>query len=79
MQYPIDFSFKLWYHDNGNFADLTNVKNIGFYTQNERFDSQGNYHIEIYPYDKDVMTCQYIKKLNCPIEINQTGRIIFEG
>ncbi|MCQ2754825.1 MAG: 5'-nucleotidase C-terminal domain-containing protein [bacterium] len=31
--------------------------------------------LEIYPYDKDVMTCQYIKELNKPIVINQTGRI----
>lgn len=35
--------------------------------------------LEIYPYDKDVMTCQYIKELNRPIIINQTGRIIFEN
>ena len=33
--------------------------------------------LEIYPYDKDVMTCQYIKELNMPIVINQTGRIHF--
>lgn len=33
--------------------------------------------LEIYPYDKDVMTCQYIKALNKPVSINQTGRIIF--
>ena len=33
--------------------------------------------LEIYPYDKDVMTCQYIKKLNIPVTINQTGRIRF--
>lgn len=35
--------------------------------------------LEIYPYDKDVMTCQYIKALNEPVSINQTGRIVFEG
>jgi len=35
--------------------------------------------LAIYPYDKDVMTCEYIRKLNEPIVINQTGRIIFEG
>lgn len=35
--------------------------------------------LEIYPYDKDVMTCQYIKKLDKPIVINQTGRIVFES
>ena len=34
--------------------------------------------LKIYPYDKDVMTCDYIKELNRPIVINQTGRIIFE-
>jgi 5'-nucleotidase len=34
--------------------------------------------IKIYPYDKDVITCQYIKKLNKPIDIDQTGRIVFE-
>lgn len=34
--------------------------------------------LEVYPYDKDVMTCQYIKELNKPITINQTGRINFE-
>ena len=33
--------------------------------------------IEIRPYDKDVLTCEYIKKLNRPIVINQTGRIKF--
>ena len=31
--------------------------------------------IEILPYDKDVLTCNYIKHLNKPIIINQTGRI----
>jgi 2',3'-cyclic-nucleotide 2'-phosphodiesterase (5'-nucleotidase family) len=35
--------------------------------------------LEIYPYDKDVMTCQYIKELAKPIDINQTGRIVFES
>jgi 2',3'-cyclic-nucleotide 2'-phosphodiesterase (5'-nucleotidase family) len=35
--------------------------------------------LEIYPYDKDVMTCQYIKKLDRPIVINQTGRVVFEN
>ena len=35
--------------------------------------------IEIRPYDKDVLTCEYIKKLNRPIVINQTGRIKFEN
>lgn len=34
--------------------------------------------LKIYPYDKDVMTCDYIKDLDRPIVINQTGRIIFE-
>ncbi len=34
--------------------------------------------IEILPYDKDVLTCEYIKHLNKPIDINQTGRIKFE-
>ena len=34
--------------------------------------------LKIYPYDKDIMTCEYIKALNKPIEINQTGRIVFE-
>ena len=33
--------------------------------------------IEIRPYDKDVLTCEYIKKLNKPVTINQTGRIKF--
>ena len=33
--------------------------------------------IEILNYDKDVLTCQYIKELNKPIIINQTGRIHF--
>ena len=28
-----------------------------------------------YPYDKDVMVCDYIKRLNKPVSINQTGRI----
>lgn len=34
--------------------------------------------LEIYPYDKDVMTCQYIKELDAPVVINQSGRIKFE-
>lgn len=34
--------------------------------------------IEIRPYDKDVITCEYIKHLDKPIDINQTGRIKFE-
>ena len=28
-----------------------------------------------YPYDKDVMVCDYIKRLNKPVSIDQTGRI----
>ena len=28
-----------------------------------------------YPYDKDVMVCDYIKRINEPIVINQTGRL----
>lgn len=35
--------------------------------------------LEILPYDKDVVTCNYIKKLNKPIIINQTGRIKYEN
>ena len=34
--------------------------------------------IEILPFDKDVITCEYIKHLDKPIVINQTGRIKFE-
>ena len=34
--------------------------------------------IEIRPYDKDVLTAEYIKKINRPIVINHTGRIKFE-
>ncbi len=34
--------------------------------------------IKILPYDKDVLTCEYIKHLDKPIVINQTGRIKFE-
>ena len=34
--------------------------------------------LEIYPYDKDIMTCQYIKEMGKPVVINQTGRIKFE-
>ena len=34
--------------------------------------------LEILPFDKDVLTCDYIKHLDKPIEINQTGRIRFE-
>ena len=30
-----------------------------------------------YPYDKDVMVCNYIKRKNEPVIINQTGRIKF--
>ncbi len=35
-----------------------------------------NYYIK-YPYDKDVMVCDYIKRKNKPVVINQTGRIKF--
>ena len=31
-----------------------------------------------YPFNKDYLACQYIKHLNIPIEINQTGRIRVE-
>ena len=34
--------------------------------------------LEIRPYDKDVLTCEYIKHLDKPVVINQTGRIKFE-
>ena len=34
---------------------------------------------ENYPFNKDYLTCEYIKHLNKPIEINQTGRILFEN
>ena len=30
-----------------------------------------------YPYDKDVMVCNYLKKHNEPVSINQLGRIKF--
>ena len=32
-----------------------------------------------YPFNKDFVTCEYIKHLNKPIEINQTGRISFSS
>lgn len=31
--------------------------------------------LEIYPYDKDVMVCEYIKMMNEPVVINQTNRV----
>lgn len=31
-----------------------------------------------YPFNKDFITCEYIRHLNAPVEINQTGRIRFE-
>ena len=34
-------------------------------------------YTETYPYDKDVMTADYIKQMNEPVIINQTGRIKF--
>ena len=34
-------------------------------------------YIEKYPYDKDVMICNYIKRLDEPVIINHTGRIKF--
>ncbi len=34
-------------------------------------------YLKKYPYDKDVMVCNYIKKQNKPISINQLGRINF--
>ena len=34
-------------------------------------------YIEKYPYDKDVFVCEYLKELNKPVIINQTGRLHF--
>lgn len=34
-------------------------------------------YIKKYPYDKDVMVCNYLKKYNKPVSINQLGRINF--
>ena len=34
-------------------------------------------YIEKFPYDKDVMTAEYIKEMNEPVVINQVGRIKF--
>ena len=31
-----------------------------------------------YPFNKDFLACEYIKHLNEPVVINQTGRIKFE-
>ena len=36
-------------------------------------------YLKKYPYDKDVMVCDYIKRLNTPIKINQLGRINYTG
>lgn len=36
-----------------------------------------NQAYKIYPYDKDVFVCEYLKKQTEPIEINQIGRITF--
>lgn len=36
-------------------------------------------YIEKYPYDKDVMVCNYMKKHKEPIVINQLGRIKYES
>ena len=36
-------------------------------------------YIKKYPYDKDVLTCEYIKELGRPIVIDQIGRIKFEN
>ena len=36
-------------------------------------------YLKKYNYDKDVMVCDYIKRKNEPISINQTGRIRFVG
>ena len=35
-------------------------------------------YIKKYDYDKDVMVCDYIKRSNKPVVINQTGRIKYE-
>ena len=40
--------------------------------------AQEENYIKKYPYDKDVMVCNYIKRINEPITINQTGRIKYE-
>ncbi len=34
-----------------------------------------NQAYKIYPYDKDIMVCQYLKDKNEPVKINQTGRL----
>ena len=34
-------------------------------------------YIESFPFDKDYLVCQYLKKNKAPIVINQTGRITF--
>ena len=34
-------------------------------------------YVEKFPYDKDVLTCEYIKEMNEPVVINQVGRIKF--
>ena len=35
-------------------------------------------YIKKYPYDKDIMICDYIKRMNEPVIINHTGRVKFE-
>ena len=34
-----------------------------------------NQAYKIYPYDKDIMVCQYLKEQKEPIKINQVGRL----
>ena len=34
-------------------------------------------YVEKFPYDKDVMTCEYIREMDEPVVINQAGRIKF--
>ncbi len=34
-----------------------------------------NQAYKIYPYDKDIMVCQYLKEQKEPVKINQTGRL----
>ena len=36
------------------------------------------HYVEKYPFDKDVLTCEYIKGFKEPIVINQLGRIKFK-
>lgn len=73
---------------NENVIDVNNPKQDKFYTvAQDTFMMYGGVDYDSlapkekcihYPFNKDFVTCEYIKHLNKPIEINQVGRLNIE-